>query len=199
MKTFADADSFIQGHPEWQTILKKLRKLLLNCGLDESIKWGTPVYTFEGKNLVGLGAFKSYAGLWFFNGALLKDPKSVLLNAQEGKTKAMRQWRFSDASEIDPSLIESYLKEAIQLQRMGKVVAKAKPTATVEIPPELSQAFAKDKKLASMFAAFTPYKQKEFAEHISSAKQEKTRLNRLEKCIPLIQQGVGLHDKYRNC
>ena len=199
MAKIHDVEQYIQSHGKWATLLNRLRDIILSCDLMETIKWGAPVYTFEGKNIVGLGAFKSYAGLWFFNGALLKDKQQVLMNAQEGKTRAMRQWRFANENKIETKLVKSYLNEAIQLQREGKSVTRAKPSTVLQIPKELAEVFATDKELALLFADFTAYKQKEFIEHISSAKQDKTRVRRLEKCLPLIRQGVGLHDKYRDC
>jgi len=199
MKKVADVAAYIESHNEWREVLEVLRTIIQETELVETIKWGAPVYTIGGKNVVGLGAFKQYAGLWFFNGALLADKKQKLINAQEGKTKALRQWRLSGMADVDKQLIRAYLNEAIDLEKSGKRVKKAKPVTQVDIPTELQAAFAKDNQLAESFAAFTPYKQKEFAEHIASAKREATRLNRLEKCIPLIHDGVGLHDKYRNC
>ena len=94
MKRFKDADSFIEENKEWQDILKRLREIVLNTALEEGIKWGFPVYTFSGKNVVGLGSFKSYAGLWFFQGGLLKDEHKKLINAQEGKNQSHATMAF---------------------------------------------------------------------------------------------------------
>lgn len=199
MKKVASFAEYCQKHEEWSALLLKLQSLIAKTELQETIKWGAPTYTLDDKNVVGVGAFKSYAGLWFFNGALLKDKQGVLINAQDGKTKAMRQWRFNDISEVDDKLILAYLKEAIANQSQGKVVPKAKPSKEVTIPEELQELFDKKKPLYKKFLELTPYKQKEYAEHISSAKRQATRESRLQKCIPLIEKGVGLNDKYRNC
>ncbi len=199
MKKIASVDEFIQKHADWQPVLLILRRILQKTELQETIKWGAPVYTLSGKNVVGIGAFKSYAGLWFFNGALLEDKTNQLVNAQEGKTKAMRQWRFAELSELDEALIKTYVDEAIELQRAGIQVAIAKPSKTFDIPDELKSALQSDNQLSIKFKALTPYKQKEYAEFIGSAKREVTRKNRLDKCMSLIIKGVGLNDKYRNC
>jgi uncharacterized protein YdeI (YjbR/CyaY-like superfamily) len=82
-----------------------MREILCSTELKETIKWGTPVYTINDKNIVGLGSFKSYVGLWFYQGVFLKDEAGVLINATEGITKAMRQWRFNSVEEIDDRLI----------------------------------------------------------------------------------------------
>ncbi|MEQ8910093.1 MAG: YdeI/OmpD-associated family protein [Vicingaceae bacterium] len=190
-------DEFIEKKSKWKTELESLRTILNKTVLEEDLKWGAPVYTLDGKNVVGLGAFKSYVGLWFFQGVFLKDKHGLLVNAQEGKTKALRQIRFSSLEEIDTKMVKQYVEEAIQNQKEGKEL-KPKKKALV-IPNELQAAFDKDKSLASSFDQLSPGKQKDFANHISDAKQEKTKLKRLEKIIPMIKDGVGLHDKYKNC
>ena len=106
MKSYKSPQDFIQAFPDWEGALEKLRSLILTTELEETMKWGAPVYTIDYKNIVGLGAFKSYFGVPFFQGAFLKDHNKVLINAQEGKTKAQRQWRFSNIEEIDEKLPE---------------------------------------------------------------------------------------------
>lgn len=197
MKRFTSVDEFIEAQDEWQDGLKILREIVLDTELEEKVKWGAPCYTLNNKNVVGLGSFKSYFGLWFHQGVFMDDPKGVLINAQEGKTKALRQWRFSSVDEVDRDLVSAYVLEAIQNQKAGKEVAAAKPSREVEIPDELAAALAADARLQESFDEFTPGRQREFAEYIASAKREATRLSRLEKIKPMILDGVGLNDKYR--
>jgi uncharacterized protein YdeI (YjbR/CyaY-like superfamily) len=189
-------DEYIESTESWQAELIRLRKVLRSTDLEETVKWGAPCYTWGVKNVVGLGAFKSYFGLWFFQGALLADKGKVLINAQEGKTRALRQWRFTSGKEIKARLIKAYVNEAIELQRQG---AEIKPDRgrPVEIPPQLKRALAGNKKASHGFRALTPGKQREYADYISSAKREETRSKRLEKIIPMIAAGKGLHDRYR--
>ena len=191
--------AYLQAHPEWQTELSLLDSLISKTELEQTIKWGAPVYTLAGKNVVELGAFKSYVALWFLNGALLEDKDSVLHNAQEGKTKALRQWRFQSFDEMDESKILLYVEEAIANQKAGKVIKPTRSNVVVEIPVELAEAFKSHAGLEDKFNALTPYKRKEYTQHIAGAKREATRASRIEKAIPLIEAGVGLHDKYRNC
>lgn len=106
------ANDYYARAPHWRDEIAKLREILLASGLEETIKWGQPTYTAGGKNVVGLGAFKSYFGLWFFQGAALEDDSGVLINAQPGKTKDLRQWRMTSAADIRPAVIKRYLKEA---------------------------------------------------------------------------------------
>ena len=161
------------------------------------MKWGTPTYTFDGKNIVGIAGFKNHCALWFHNGAFLKDPKKHLVNAQEGKTKGLRQWRFESGDKLPVTVLKNFIKQSIENLQAGKTI---KPTKKpLVMPDELKAAMKKRAKLKKAFEGLTPGKQKEYAEHVGSAKQESTRQRRLEKVVPMIEAGVGLHDKYKNC
>ena len=94
MKQARSVDQYIEMNTEWAAVLRKLRKILDDAGLQESIKWGGPCYTLDDANLVGMSAFAEHVALWFYQGVFLKDADQVLVNAGEGKTKALRQWRF---------------------------------------------------------------------------------------------------------
>ncbi len=198
MKRYESVDDYIAGAEQFQDELIKLRKIVLSTPLEETVKWGAPCYTVNGKNIVGLGGFKSYVGLWFHQGSLLKDPRQVLINAQEGKTKALRQWRFANKKEIVASHIKPYLLEAIDLAEQGKEI-KPDRNKPVVIPAELQAVLDRRKKTAKAFDQLTPGKQREYAEYIADAKRDATKQTRLEKIIPMIESGVGLHDKYKNC
>ena len=126
----------------------------------------------------------------------LKDPKNVLENAQEGKTKGMRHWKFYSVDDIDEKGVLTYMLEALVNQGKGLEV-KAEKTKKVYIPALLQAELDKNSSLKNSFASFTPYKQKEFCEYIAEAKQEKTQLRRLEKILPMIEKGIGLNDGYR--
>lgn len=191
--------AYIEKNAHWKAELTLLRKLMLQTGMEETVKWGAPVYmASNGQNVLGLGGFKHHFCIWFFQGALLKDTHKKLLNAQEGKTSAMLQWRFESIDEVDEKLVLAYAKEALTNAEANKKVAPKKKTI-VETPIELEEAIKNYKQLKTQFEALTPYKQKEYKEYIGSAKQEKTRIARLEKCIPMILAGKGLNDKYKNC
>mgnify|MGYP000695154321 CR=1 FL=1 len=197
MKRFTSVDEFIEVQSNWKAPLELLREILLETELEETVKWGFPCYTWMNKNVVGLGSFKSYCGLWFFQGVFLQDPARVLINAQDGKTKGMRQWRFANMEEIDRDLVKSYIEEAIQNQKDGKEVKAASPKKTVDIPAELAEVLASSPDYQEAFDKFTTGKQREFAEYVSTAKREATKLSRLEKIKPMILEGVGLNDRYR--
>ena len=198
MERSKTVEEYIDNHPEWKPEIIRLREIALKTSLAETIKWGAPTYTINEKNVIGIGAFKRYVGIWFFNGSFLKDTYKKLINAQEGKTKGLRQWRFSSLNEINESLILDYLNEAIENQKAGKTI-KITRGKTVVIPRELQQVLNENNQLKSFFEGFTNSKQREFAEHIANAKRETTKQARLDRIIPMILSGVGLHDKYRNC
>ena len=196
MKSYKTVDEYILNAENGKEILIVLREIIRTTELSETVKWGGPVYTLNDKNIVGLGSFKSYVGLWFYQGSLLKDEKQVLINASEGVTKALRQWRFSSLEEIDDQLILKYVNEAIKNQKQGKEI-KPERNKPVTIPNELMDLFADDKEQENCFNRFTKGRQREFAEYISSAKQVETRNARVQKIIPLILDNIGLNDKYR--
>jgi len=200
MQRIDSVDSYIDSSKKWEESLIKLRKIVLSAGLDETVKWGAPVYMFNKKNVVGIGAFKNFVSLWFFNGVFLIDEKKKLINAQEGTTKALRQWRFTDIEEIkkDAQLIKQYIFEAVEVEKQGKSIKPARNNS-FEIPKELADLLEKNKKIKLAFEGFTKAKQKEFAVFISEAKREGTKLKRLEKVIHLILDGKSLYEKYKNC
>ncbi len=195
MEMSKTVEEYLEKNPEYTKELTKLREIIHKTELVETVKWGIPTYTINGKNVVGIGAFKSYAGLWFFQGSFLKDPQNLLINAQEGKTKGMRQMRFENAEHIDERIVKEYLLEAIENQKQGKEIKPEKKKLV--IPDELKEALSTDSQLAEAFDELTPGKQKEYAEYIHEAKQAKTKLTRLEKITPMIKSGVGLNDRYK--
>ena len=190
-------DKYIAKHANFSSTLSEIRGIFLSTGLAETIKWGMPTYTLNDKNVVGLGSFKSHCGIWFFQGGLLKDTQRVLQNAQEGKTQAMRQWRFTTNDVINKKLILQYIKEAIDNVNKGRYIKPVKKPLI--IPTELQQVLDTNKNLEIAFNNLSLTKKREFTEYIASAKRETTKNTRLEKIIPLILDIIGLNDKYRNC
>jgi uncharacterized protein YdeI (YjbR/CyaY-like superfamily) len=179
----------------WSEELAFLKSIIVKTELVETTKWGGIVYVLNGKNVIGIGGFKNYFAIWFFNGVLLEDKKQLLVNAQEGVTKALRQWRFTSKEEVNEADVLNYIKEAIENEKQGKTIKPEKKT------PILSEFFQKElnanPELAAAFQKFSAYKQYEFLEYIESAKREETKRSRIEKIIPMILDKIGLNDKYR--
>lgn len=177
--------------------INALRAIVLKTELSETLKWGSPIYTVEGKNVLGIMSFKHHFGLWFFQGVFLSDPLKVLENASEGKTKAMRHWKFKSGEELDTQNIQIYIKEAIENQRKGLVIKPSKKK-DIERPIELINALESNTDLLNIFNSLSLAKQKEYYRFISEAKQAKTKKSRIQKILPLISSGKGLNDKYRS-
>lgn len=192
-------ESFYSEPHQFQNAIEKLREIVLKTGLEETFKWSFPTYTLDDKNIMAIGRFKNHFGIWFFNGVLLKDPYNVLENAQEGKTMAMRHWKFFDIEDIDEKKISGYILEAIENQKKGISLAPSKKKKTTKLVlPELLQTALKDNSDAKkQFESLAPYKQRDYAEYIKEAKLEKTKISRLAKILPMILEGKGLNDKYR--
>lgn len=187
-------DFFFEKESAWQKEYEKLRKIVLDCGLDEELKWGQPCYTFEGKNVVLIHGFKEYCALLFMKGALLEDPNGILIQQTENVQSA-RQIRFTGVKEIvklAPS-IESYIYQAIEVERAGLKV-KMKQPAEFAMAEEFAQRLKKAPALKKAFEALTPGRQRAYLLHFSTPKQSKTREARIEKAIPQIMDGKGLND-----
>lgn len=195
MKRFKTIDEFIEKQERWKDEVVELRKIINETEMSEAFKWNFPVYTVNGKNVVGIGSFKDYFGIWFFQGVFLKDKAKNLVNAQKGKTKAMRQWRFTSLDEMDKELILQYLEEAIENQKQGKELKPEKKPLIV--PEELKEELASDGTLAGAFEDLTLSCKREYANYISEAKRDATKQKRLEKIKPMILEKVGLNDKYK--
>lgn len=192
-------NEYINSKENWKEELLLLREIFLESELSETIKWGMPVYTLDKKNVAGFSAFKTHAAIWFYQGVFLEDPENALVNAQEGVTKAMRQWRFESMEEIRHAraTIKRYIEEAIVNQRKGMTLKPERKKKHV-VPAELQQAFSNQEELKNKFDNLSPGRQREYIAYIGEAKRPSTRKERLKKIIPLILKGIGLNDRYRN-
>lgn len=191
-------EQYILNSGTWQPPLNMLRELMLALDMEETVKWGSPVYCINGKNVVGIGFFKAYTGLWFYQGVFLEDRHDKLINASEEETRALRQWRFQSADEIeaDLDLIIAYVKEAIENARKGKEIKPVR-NKPFQIPAELKSAMEKDPALHKSYHLLSHSKRRDYAHFIDQAKRKETREKRLAKSIPLIMEGKGLMDQYK--
>ena len=180
---------------DWAEELDLLQSIIAKTDVVETTKWGGLTYTVNGKNVLGIGGFKNFFTIWFYQGVFLKDEDQILVNANEGVTKALRQWRFYSKEDINEPLILSYIREAIENSKAGKEIKPEKKKAIVS--EFFNRELAADKVLAEAFNTFSAAKQNEFLEHVESAKKEATKLSRIEKIRPLILEHKGLNDKYK--
>jgi len=195
MKAIAEVDKFIAKFPKWSDGLSTIRTILNNTELLEEIKWGMPTYTLKGKNVVSFCGFKYHFGVWFHQGAFLSDPRAILENAQEGKTKGMRHIKYLDSEDVDIDILQSYVLEAIQNQKDGKEIKIERKKTKDPIPELMKEALSNE--AIQILENFPPGKRNEYIEYINSAKRASTKMNRLDKIEPLIIEGKGLNDKYK--
>jgi uncharacterized protein YdeI (YjbR/CyaY-like superfamily) len=178
----------------WKAATAAMRRVLAELPMKEERKWGKPTYTVGGKNIVILSGFKEYFGLGFFQGALLKDAKNLLV--QPGQVQAGRVMKFSSAADIKAkaATIKAYVREAIEVEKAGLRVKK-RTTEDLPVPEELTQRFRKDPSFRRAFEALTPGRQRGYLFHFAGAKQSATRSARIEKAMPAIFEGRGFLDR----
>ena len=179
---------------KWQKEFEKLRSIVLECGLTEEFKWMHPCYTFKSHNIVLIHGFKEYCALLFFKGVLLKDTDGILVQ-QTKNVQAGRQIRFTNVKEINKlkPILKAYIYEAVEVEKAGLKV-KHKKTSDFKIPEEFQKKLNEMPELKSAFNALTPGRQRSYIFYFSQAKQSKTRISRIEKCLPQILDGKGLND-----
>jgi uncharacterized protein YdeI (YjbR/CyaY-like superfamily) len=187
-------DAFLKRTRSWQPEFRRLREIILACGLTEELKWGWPCYAFEGKNVVLMHGFKEYCAVLFMKGALMKDPKHILIQQTENVQSA-RQVRLKSVREIDAleKTLKAYIREAIAVEKSGQKV-ELKKTADYKVPAEFQARLDESAKLKKAFHALTPGRQRGYLFFFSGAKQAKTREARIEKFIPKILAGKGMDD-----
>jgi uncharacterized protein YdeI (YjbR/CyaY-like superfamily) len=177
----------------WQTEIVALQAILSGFDLKEETKWGKPCYTLDGKNIVLIQGFKEYCTVLFFQGALLKDPKKLLV--QLGQVRAARVMKFTAAKEIatKASTIKAYVREAMAAAKAGLKV-ETKPRE-LPVPAELTKKFRSDPRFKRAFEALTPGRQRGYLFHFNGAKQSATRTSRIEKAMPAIFEGRGFLER----
>lgn len=189
------AERFFDKAKKWKEEFDLLREIMLeNPSLEEDYKWMHPCYTWEGKNIVLIHGFKEYCALLFHKGALLKDPKGILIQQTE-HVQSARQIRFTNIQQIieQRSIITNYIQEAVEIEKAGKKVEKKK-VADYPVPEEFKQALAEDHDLKKAFHALTPGRQKAYLFYFNQAKQAPTRQARIEKYYQHILDGKGMND-----
>jgi uncharacterized protein YdeI (YjbR/CyaY-like superfamily) len=195
-RTNPQVDEYLKKVKKWQEESKKLRRIVLDCGLTEESKWGKPCYTFQNSNVVIIQGFKEYCALLFCKGALLKDANRILIQQTEN-VQAARQLRFTNAREIaemEP-ILKAYIREAVEVEKAGLEVSYKK-TSEFAVPAELQTKLDATPALKEAFEALTPGRQRAYLLYFAAPKQSKTREARIEKYTPQILKGQGPNDDY---
>jgi uncharacterized protein YdeI (YjbR/CyaY-like superfamily) len=187
-------DFYFNKATRWQEEIRKLRKIVLDCGLTEELKWGCPCYTFQKTNIVLIHVFKEYCALLFFKGVLLNDTNGILIQ-QTKNVQSARQIRFTNAQEIVKlkTVLKAYIYEAIEVEKAGLKV-NLKKTTDFTLPEEFQNKLDKNRALKTAFYALTPGRQRAYIFYFSQPKLSTTRASRVEKSMPQILNGKGLDD-----
>ncbi|WP_170311716.1 YdeI/OmpD-associated family protein [Pedobacter nototheniae] len=190
----AKVDFYFTKEKKWEQEIKRLRTIVLNCGLIEELKWGCPCYMFHKSNIVLIHVFKDYCALLFFKGALLSNADGILIQQTEN-VQAARQIRFTDIKQVieQESAIKACIYEAIEVDKAG-LQFEFKKTSDFTVAKEFQNKLDEMPQLKIAFEALTPGRQKAYMLHFSAPKQSKTRESRVDKCIPQILIGKGLND-----
>ena len=185
-------DQYFLALKKWEKELQELRKILLDSGLKEELKWNVPVYTLDKKNVAGIHGLKEFCALAFFKGVLLKDPEGILVRPGQN-TNAGRWIKFTAVPEIlqRKKILKDYIHEAMEIERSG---AKLPAPEKVKMPAEFKQWLKDDPALKKSFDALTPGRQKSWLLYFSAPKHSKSRLSRIEKSLPKILKGKGMQD-----
>jgi uncharacterized protein YdeI (YjbR/CyaY-like superfamily) len=178
---------------KWTEELVQLRRIALECGLKEELKWSQPTYTFDNKNIIIVSALKNCAVMGFFKGALLKDEQKIFTSAGEN-SQAVRQFRFTNVEDILKleTSIKEYIFEAVEVEKAGLKI-EYKPR-NESVPEELTLMMNENSALKEAFESLTPGRQRGYILYFSKAKKSETRYSRIMKYIPHILSGRGLHD-----
>ena len=178
----------------WKAEIAEMRRVLASLAMTEECKWGKPTYTVNGKNIVIMQGFKEYFGLGFFHGALLKDPKKVLV--QLGQVHAGRVMKFTSVKGVmtKAATIKAYVREAIAVEKAG-LRMEQKKISDFPVPEELTERFRTDPRFKRAFEALTPGRQRSYLYHFAAAKQSATWVARIEKAMPAILEGRGLLER----
>lgn len=192
MTTNPDVDRYLERSEAWPDEIAALRPILLGCGLTEQLKWSKPCYSHDGKNIVIVQEMKDFLALMFFKGALLQDPDDVL-REQGPNSRSARRMELTSVDEVRASAgtIEAYVADAIAVEEAGLEV----PAAEVELVEELQARLEDDPALQEAFEGLTPGRRREYNLYVGEAKQAKTRVSRVDRCVERILAGKGLRDR----
>lgn len=188
-----DVDTYVENAERWREEMIALRRELLDCGLEEALKWGKPCYARDGENIAIMQPMSRFLALMFFKGALLDDPDGAL-KAQGPNSRAAKRLEFTEADDIAAAApqLRALVQSAVEVERSG---VQLPPRPELELPEELTEALAADDELSAAFDGLTPGRQRGYVIHIAGAKQSRTRRNRIEKHRQRILAGKGLHDR----
>ena len=187
-------DDYLNNLPDWsKELCLQIRQIILQAhpSITEEWKWG-PHYSSNGM-VCGIGAFQKHIKLTFFNGSAMQDDLHLFNHCVANAFS--RSIKYTPGQPVDASTLTAYVQASVAINAKGfKRTIKNK---TMEVPPELTAALAKNKSAAQFFKSLSYGYQKEFAEHVTTARQEKTREDRIAKIVALCEAQKTLHHQYK--
>ncbi len=174
----------------WVEGLNALRRICLDMGLEETVKWAHPCYMHAGRNIAIFGAVRGDFRLSFLNPGLLVDSEGVL-EPQGPNSATPGMIRFTAVAQVGEKepVIRAYLRQLMDHAEAG--TPPPRTAREIETPDELTDALDADPELAEAFHALTPGRQKRYLFALNQAKQSATRVARIEKFRDKIIAGKG--------
>jgi uncharacterized protein YdeI (YjbR/CyaY-like superfamily) len=196
-------DAYVENVAEFaRPILRRLRKVVHEAcpEAEETLKWRMPTFTYRGKILCGMAAFKQHCTFAFWH----KDMVTVLGPDGDPEQTAMASLgRITSLADLPPDRrLSGYIRKAVSLHESDAPArprpARA-PAAPLPVPADLAAALKRNKTAASHFENFSPSRRKEYIQWISEAKRDETRQKRLATAVEWIAEGKPRNWKYENC
>lgn len=193
MANHSAVDGYVARSERWPDAIRALRPLLLDCGLDEELKWGKPCYRHGGKNIAIIQEMKGFLALMFFKGVLLEDPDGILQDVGPNSRSARRVcFRSADEVTAHAASVRSLVDRAVAVEEEGLEIESA-PEA--DLVAELQRRLDADPELRAGFESLTPGRRREYNLHIGGAKRAETREKRIDQHVERIRAGKGLRDR----
>jgi uncharacterized protein YdeI (YjbR/CyaY-like superfamily) len=185
-------DAYFAALKRWHEESVLLRATLLECDVDELLKWRKPCYASGGNNLAIIQPMKGFLALLFFKGALIKDPAGVL-ERQGENSESSRRLCFTDVRQVArmKATVKRFVRQAIEIEKSGQSVPKKK----LVLADELQLRLDTDPAFKAAFDQLTPGRRREYNLFVCGAKQSKTRTARVDKHVARILAGKGLRDR----
>jgi uncharacterized protein YdeI (YjbR/CyaY-like superfamily) len=191
-------DAYIARQADFaRPILEHLRRVLhgSGLGLDETIKWGMPHFTYKGRLFAGMAAFKAHATLGLWQAGAMRGEAAAA-------GEAMGQFgRLTSIADLPPEaeLIDILGRAAAAADEGPKPRPKKPPKPELATPDDLRAALDSEPKAAATFDAFSPSCRREYVEWVVEAKRPETRAKRVAQAVEWMAEGKKRNWKYEGC
>ena len=190
----ARVTAYIREAPEFaRPILEELRARIHAAvpGLEETLKWSSPFFVYDGKLLMGMAAFKQHCSFGFWHAAM---------RGSDSSAEGIGRFKPKTVAEL-PKKAEfaRIAKEAKRMVDEGAASKRPapKPRARIRMPQDFQAALANNRKALATFEGFSPSKQRDYLEWITEAKRDETRAARISQAVEWLAEGKARHWKYQ--